>query len=224
MTEPVRLLSSGSSGAKELLRSARGDGPSHAQLGHLAAKLAPTVVAAPTASALLPWLFAGVAVLGAAGIVIVGRRDPSPPAPAPAIVTPATPVIAPPAAPPPVTTPTEIPRQDPPPAPAIARPPKQRIATPPVQTVEPAPLPREMDLLTPALAALRNDPARALALAERHASLYAQGAFAEEREAIAIEALHRLGQRDRARARLAEFATNHPRSSYRARLDRLVRE
>jgi len=227
MKEPVRLLTSGSPGARELLRSARGDAPSPAQLGRLGAKLGPVVVAAPTASTLLPWLLAGAAVLGVVGIVVVAHDRPAPALVAPAASAPA-PLPGP--APAPAHPPAVEPRVQAPEV--VAPPPVPKQSPPPVidhkvaPAVEPTPaLPREMDLLTPALEALRtNDPARALALAERHATLYARGAFAEEREAIAIEALQRLGQHDRARARLAGFAASYPRSSYRPRLDRLVRE
>jgi outer membrane protein assembly factor BamD (BamD/ComL family) len=104
-------------------------------------------------------------------------------------------------------------------------PPRRVAVAAPARAPSPPPVPRELELLTPAQAALRaNQLDRALELADRHAALYATGTFAEEREAIAIEALQRLGQRDRARSRLAAFTTRYPQSGYRTRLERAVLE
>jgi hypothetical protein len=229
MKDPVRLLSNGSPEVQDLLRSANADAPAHGQLQHLAARLAPTV-AAPASATLLPWLFAGAALLGAAGVIMfahdrehvqpeqpaaIGQRDDETlPSPQPEAAAPPA-AIASPAAPEP--------------APARA-PATKRKETPAVATKQPArqpqpAAPQELELLTPAQTALHaNDFEHALALAERHASLYAAGTFAEEREAIAIEALQKLGRRDQARSRLTTFTAHYPHSGYRARLERTVRE
>jgi hypothetical protein len=62
----------------------------------------------------------------------------------------------------------------------------------------------------------------ALAAAAEHAALYPAGILAEEREAIAIEALARSGRRADAGARLDDLVRRAPRSSYRRHLERLV--
>jgi hypothetical protein len=233
MKDPVRLLTGGSSEAQDLLRSAAGDEPLRVQLDQLGARLAPAV-AAPATGGLLAWVLAGSALLGGAGVIVLAR-DHQAPATTRVVETPPAPQPAPPpVAPAPTIEPATPPTQETPHAAEprtveaptkITRtePARQTPAAPP-QT-PPPPIPRELELLTPAQAALHaGDFERALSLAERHAGLYSTGMFAEEREAIAIEALSRLGQRDRARARMTAFTTQYPHSGYRARLERTVRE
>jgi hypothetical protein len=70
-------------------------------------------------------------------------------------------------------------------------------------------------------ALVAQDARTALAHAERHAAQFPFGMMVEEREAIAIEALARLGRREDARARFERFRASHARSSYRHRLERL---
>jgi hypothetical protein len=235
MKDPVRLLTGGSSEAQDLLRSAAGDEPLRLQLDQLGARLAP-VVAAPASGGLLAWVLAGSALVGGAGAIVLARdHHEQAPATARVVDTPAAPQPAPPpAAPIEPAPPAAAPTQQEPPHAAEPRtveakitrtePAHQTPATPARQT-PPPPIPRELELLTPAQAALHaGDFQRALALAERHAGLYASGMFAEEREAIAIEALSRLGQHDRARVRFTAFTTLYPHSGYRARLERTVRE
>jgi len=224
MKEPVRLLTGGSPDVQDVLRSAAADEPLRLQLDQLAARLAPTV-AAPAAGAALAWVLAGTAVLGGAGALVLTRDHQEPPAATARVSeTPTAPqpdaVVA---APPPTTT-----RKDSPPSVKAETPPKvtrPAVVTEPARPTPPPFIPGELELLTPANAALHaNDFVRALALAERHASLHPTGTFAEEREAIAIEALHGLGQQERARARLTAFTARYPHSGYRARLERTVRE
>ena len=224
MKDPVRLLINGAPEVQDLLRSTNADAPARAQLDHLAARLAPTVAAPASSGVLLPWLVAGVALLGAAGVILLARdRSSEQRQPPPAVIA-AEPIeTAPPAEPAPPAAeaaPPSVavapPAAEPKPAPTKQR--KQKPLT------QPSP-PPELELLTPAQAALHaNAFTRALALAERHATLYANGTFTEEREAIAIEALHGLGQYERARTRLTAFTTQYPHSGYRARLERLVHE
>jgi hypothetical protein len=228
MKDPVRLQLGGSPDAQSLLRSARGDAPTQAQLDRLAGKLAPVVSATAPAASLTVWLLGGVAVIGTVAALLWMRdRDTDRASVArPAVVAP---VVA------PVTAPRETPAPPPAPPPAVveetpstkpateAPRPSKRKPAPPV-VVAPAVQPTEMELLGPAHAALRDgDAARALALATRHADLYATGVMSEEREAIAIESLQRLG-RDEARIRFGKFVERFPRSGYRARLERLVTE
>lgn len=76
----------------------------------------------------------------------------------------------------------------------------------------------ELALLFRARRILVADPARALALAAAHDARFRQSSFAEEREALAIEALARVGKLDEASTRSASFALRYPRSVYRERL------
>jgi hypothetical protein len=78
----------------------------------------------------------------------------------------------------------------------------------------------EAELLQRAQAALRADPAAALALARRHQRRFARGALAQEREVIAIEALKRLGRHDAASSRAAAFERRYRDSLHRSRLER----
>jgi hypothetical protein len=223
MKDPVRLSLGGSPAAQDLLRSASSDAPSSVQLDHLAAKLAPIVLAKGAAtSSIAAWIIVGIVVVGGATGAFFLTRDREPPAVA---IAPSTPITPAPVTPAPTPAAPVVVGEPPATAPSVApeppRPSKKRVVAPPV--VEETLPPREIDLLDPAHQALRaNDAARALALADRHAELYARGAMSEEREAIAIEALHRLG-RD-ARIRFEEFVVRFPRSGYRARLERLVTE
>ncbi len=90
-----------------------------------------------------------------------------------------------------------------------------------IESPSPPPL-DEFAIVKAGHAALVVDPLRALALADEHRVRFGAGRFAEEREAIAIEALVRAARSSTARARLHEFVTAFPRSSYRSRLERLV--
>ena len=226
--DPVRLSIGGSPEVQDLLRSAGGDLPSRAQLDLLAAKIAPAAVAAKTSIAL--WIVSSVAVVGVAtGIWYAAIREPEPELAAPQAKLMSTvsdgvvvqPAWESPPPPEPVAQPVAQPEPEKPPAkptPVVKRKPIV-VDTPPPQP----PKPREIDLLDPAHAALRaNDPARALALATEHAGIYPRGALSEEREAIMIEALHRLGRAE-ARTRFDQFVERFPRSGYRTRLERLVR-
>lgn len=76
----------------------------------------------------------------------------------------------------------------------------------------------ETTLLEQARAALRGRPATALELTHRHRARFPEGALAEEREVIAIEALERLGRKQAARARAAEFERRYRGSVHQPRL------
>lgn len=80
----------------------------------------------------------------------------------------------------------------------------------------------ELALLEQAQDALGRAPAESLALADRHARDYPQGALAQEREVVAVDALLRLGRRAAAEARADRFRTANPGSSQLRRIDRLL--
>lgn len=102
-----------------------------------------------------------------------------------------------------------------------------RVAIPsaaPSATAErtPEPLEPEATLLGRAQDALRSDPARALALCERHARDYPGALLGQEREVIAVDALTKLGRTAEAKARARRFRDQHPSSSHLGRLKVLV--
>ncbi len=83
--------------------------------------------------------------------------------------------------------------------------------------------PSEIELLRDARLALRQAPARALAVAEEHAHLYPHGKLTQERELIAISALVALGRRTAALSRVAAFERAFPASPYRKQIGDLLR-
>jgi hypothetical protein len=80
----------------------------------------------------------------------------------------------------------------------------------------------ELELLRNARAALAHAPARTLGLATEHAQRFPDGTFAEEREALAIEALVRLGREPAARARAHALGARFPLSAYARRIESLL--
>jgi hypothetical protein len=80
----------------------------------------------------------------------------------------------------------------------------------------------ELSLLRSAHQALTTDPNRALSLSLLHAQRFTQGALAQEREVIAIDALLRLGRVVEARARAARFRAQYPGSVHLQHLDALL--
>jgi hypothetical protein len=85
---------------------------------------------------------------------------------------------------------------------------------------KPARMPTELELITLAERALRSNPAAALRMTDEHARRFAKGGLTEEREVLAIEALSRLGDTERARARARAFLHAFPASVYRRRVER----
>jgi len=77
-------------------------------------------------------------------------------------------------------------------------------------------------LLERAQDALRNRPAEALALCADHGRRFPNGMLAQERDAIAVEALAKSGNRAGARARLDLFEKRYPGSTHTRRLEALV--
>jgi hypothetical protein len=83
--------------------------------------------------------------------------------------------------------------------------------------------PTEIELLRDARLALRESPARALALVESHAHAFPQGKLTQERELIAISALVALGRRTAALSRASRFEQSFPQSPYRRQIADLLR-
>lgn len=84
---------------------------------------------------------------------------------------------------------------------------------------------RERSLLEAAQAALsRGNAEEALAMASRHATEFPRSDLGEEREAIHIRALAKLGRCADARAAIEHFAHAFPQSLQRASLERLCQE
>jgi hypothetical protein len=80
----------------------------------------------------------------------------------------------------------------------------------------------ETKLLGDAQSALKSDPAAALRACTEHAKRFPGGALAQEREALAIEALVRLGRKEEASKRLARFRTTYPSSGHLRKLEGLL--
>jgi hypothetical protein len=80
---------------------------------------------------------------------------------------------------------------------------------------------RELALLREARKALPQAASRALTLTEKHRTDYPHGVFEQEREAIAIESLLRIGYKNRAESRAERFYHRFPDSAYRHRIEQL---
>jgi hypothetical protein len=80
----------------------------------------------------------------------------------------------------------------------------------------------ELALLEEAQRALRNSPERALELTAQHEREYPDGAYLQEREQIAIEALFNAGHSVAMRARAARFRRTFPGSAHNARITELL--
>jgi len=78
----------------------------------------------------------------------------------------------------------------------------------------------EYALLRSARQAIATNPSLALSLTNEHIRRFPKGMLGQEREAIAIEALVRLGRRQEARARAEQFVRAHPDSPYAQRIER----
>lgn len=72
----------------------------------------------------------------------------------------------------------------------------------------------EMAHLAELRALAGSDPARALALADEGHARFPKGTFGQEREAIAISALARLGRTEQAQQRARAFLARHPESPF----------
>jgi hypothetical protein len=123
-------------------------------------------------------------------------------------------VLRPPGATPPAVRTTAAPsahaapegvRSDPPPAPSDS-------------------LAQEASLLEQARAGLDGNPRQALATLDRHAALFPDGHLVMEREILAVEALQRLGQKERARDRALSLLERARGSIYQPRVEAMIEE
>lgn len=99
----------------------------------------------------------------------------------------------------------------------------RNVDRPPAATAAAPPVPDEAELLGLAHRAVQSgSPEEALRLAADHERVHPAGVLIEEREAIVVEALARLGRTEEARSRLEAFLARFPESSYGWRLQALV--
>ncbi len=179
----------------------------------------PGASAPPAATAATAPTYAIPAALAAAGVIAAGviallwprEAAPPPPTPPPAPVA-SEPLTAP--------APAELPPVAETPSPAPVPPPAAPATDPPPAT-------RPLDegaLLERARRRVRTRPASAIRLLATHRARFPDGALAEEREALFVEALHARGRHDEARAALDRFRTRYPRSVHRVHLQSLFRE
>src|SRR5262249_5601124 len=81
-------------------------------------------------------------------------------------------------------------------------------------SVEAAGQPSEIELLRRARGALHLPPREAFALTEEPRAKSPRGVFAQERDAVAIEALLRAGETSTARSLAERFVREHPSSAH----------
>lgn len=252
MSDPRRLLEGGeaSPALRALLTSAkRADDPSAAQIDALSARV--TAAVAPHAPVPVPSQAVATALAAAsrlaiaarAGAVIVGlgalcgaawyvhtmrddvrprqdtqRATDSDAQQIPSAVVPRPPAVV---APDDAALDSVVPQPSPAPSPDRTIPPRPAAGSKPRGSASSE---AETQLVVAAGAALvRDDAEAALALTRQHVAQFPNGAHAEERDRIAIEALARLGKLDRARAAADRFFLRYPRSIYRPRIEGLVR-
>jgi len=72
----------------------------------------------------------------------------------------------------------------------------------------------EVELLRSARAALASRPREAFAITQEHREQYPRGVFAQERDALAVEALMRVGEMSTARTLAERFVREHPSSPH----------
>lgn len=80
--------------------------------------------------------------------------------------------------------------------------------------VAPAGQPSEVELLRRARSLLSARPREAFSLTEAHRDAYPNGLFAQERDALAVEALVRAGETDKARSLAERFVRAYPNSPH----------
>ncbi|MFK7985251.1 MAG: hypothetical protein AB8I08_04400 [Sandaracinaceae bacterium] len=217
---------------RRALTAGREEAPSDAQLSSLAARLGPllgpgggpggsdgggggggTAAAgggASLAAKAMGGLMAAVAVTGVGLFMAVPERVSSPvheTAPAVSEAEPEAPREVPETIPEGLDAPPEV----------VA--PEPRPAPPPALETDPA---AELALIRQAQSALASSPREALAHTVSHRRRFGDGALAQEREVVAIDALTRLDRVPQARARADRFRSRWPRSAHVRRVDVLV--
>jgi len=140
------------------------------------------------------------------------------------------PASAPPPSQPPAPHSQPIPAEPPAAEPLVAVPVEQVVAEPTPEVASaarnkaPRSAPRsasgssEAELLRRAQSLLGTNPARALELTAEHQRRHRNGVLTEEREALAIEALRRLGRTQAAQRRAAAFEQHYPNSVHASRV------
>ncbi len=201
-----------------LVRGARAEGPSEAELAALDDALGHLLGPPPSGgggAAPVPLVRGWLRTLGVASVAVglvvgvVALRSSRPPR----ATAPPTTHAAPRDRPSPVVLPEVLPppERSPPIAATVAPPATPRVvAVPAVPRCDPG---EHVTLVQAARAELRRgDPRASLASTARDHARCPHGALAEEREAIAVESLVRLGRRGEAARRLAEFERDRPSS------------
>jgi hypothetical protein len=215
--DPIRLLERGDvPELSETLRAASQRLPDAAAMARIAARLGSAASAAPVAATSKLWLVAAKVAAGASVVAggFFAAQGLSPRETLPPAVVVTVPSVAP--APPPSIS------VAPPPAVSAAAPFEPAASAAPERSAR-APEPSsELELVARAESALRSNPAQALRLVEEHARRFPRASLSEEREVIAVEALARLGQGERAVKRAETFNADHPGSAYRARIERAI--
>ncbi|AKU94686.1 hypothetical protein AKJ09_01350 [Labilithrix luteola] len=211
---------------RDLVRAEEADLPSDDKMNELVARLAP-VISKPAASASRAKfaLSTAVVVVAIAGAWLATSsrselaQEKGPAVPALAAVPSVTPVAS------HVSTP-DVHIESPPALPSIdvsALPSAAASTRTPHVEATPSGCTGEVALLDQADAALRSGSAdRALSLTRDHAARCPSGAFTQERERIAIEALANLGRIDEMRTRAQAFERNFPASPHLRRIERVV--
>ena len=195
---------------------------------------AATAIAGKTATLLMLGKIGGGLVFVAALGAGIWFSRPLPPGPAPSASVPVTdsasPITAPPPAPSaapdspsPESPPADPPAAAAPEAPAPASPGQAAVSARPSASAGEAPprdpLVDETQELREAHGALQSgDPQKALKLLDEQATTYAGGQLREEREAARVLALCKLGKKDEARAKIADFLRDHPGSPLEGRV------
>jgi hypothetical protein len=226
VSDPPRLSGGAGSDAERrlarLVEASQGDLGSDEQLAALESRLVPLIGPPPGVPASLPKTTSVVGSVAVKAMVVSGlaavataayvfTRQP-PPVPAPAgVPSPALTMSAKIAGPAPALS-----------APASAVEPPRAEAPTPSTALQTASVPSETDLVGEAQTVLVANPARALALCDRHRRLYPRGVLVQEREVLAIEALERLGRHLDASARGTRFLEAFPGSAHRSKVAAIV--
>lgn len=191
----------------------RAGGPSAKQRRRAAAAIGARVQALASGSSVLTstGLWAGaVALAVVAGVgVSVSGDEPKPASPPPVVEADAA--VAPSAPVPKVQT-AKPPQAPPSPKPPPAAPSKPRH-TPTPKPPPPSSLAEEAKAVRAIQAAVRRDPARAVALVALHHARFPQGVLTQEADALAVQAHCALGDAAKAQAHAAQLPATHAWSS-----------